>query len=133
MVDRLFVYGTLCSGHTARSLIAEHVARSEPATTAGHIYAFSDGYPGLVDGDDHTDDHTDKGTVVGELLHLADLTAVFALLDAYEGADFTRVMRQVTTASGNQWTWCYVLADSSFVEEGELVESGDWSAVGPAV
>ena len=124
IVDTLFVYGSLGTGQTARSLIAEHVTRSESATVTGRIYAFPDGYPGLVNDDD--------ATVVGELLHLTDLMTVFALLDAYEGDDFKRSMRQVTTESGaKSWAWCYELADPKLADEGELVANGDWSTFRP--
>jgi gamma-glutamylcyclotransferase (GGCT)/AIG2-like uncharacterized protein YtfP len=46
IVDRLFVYGTLRTGQHARSLITDHVAHSEAATTQGTLVGFDD-YPGL--------------------------------------------------------------------------------------
>ena len=46
VVDRLFVYGTLRTGQHARSMILDHVARAEPATTQGTLIGFDD-YPGL--------------------------------------------------------------------------------------
>jgi gamma-glutamylcyclotransferase (GGCT)/AIG2-like uncharacterized protein YtfP len=118
IVDRLFVYGTLRSGQTARSLIAPHVVRSEPATIAGRIYAFPMGYPGLTDGD---------GRVVGELVWLAELAAALALLDAYEGSDFVRILKPVTRAIGvDESAWVYVLADPSTIHLAEPIPDGDW-------
>ena len=118
VVDRLFVYGTLCSGQTARSLVADHVARSEPATTEGRIYAFPMGYPGMVEGD---------GAVRGELLWLSELAAALPLLDAYEGEDFERVLRRVRRQDGSEdLAWCYVLADPTTIVHAEPIDDGDW-------
>jgi gamma-glutamylcyclotransferase (GGCT)/AIG2-like uncharacterized protein YtfP len=118
VVDRLFVYGTLRTGQTARSLIVPHVVRFEPATIRGRIYAFPMGYPGLVDGD---------GDVKGELMWLSDLAAAFALLDAYEGPDFVRLLKHVAKADGTtEPAWVYFLADPSTVHLAEPIPDGDW-------
>ena len=121
VVDRLFVYGTLRSGETARSLIADHVVRCEPAASTGTLYGFDD-YPGLVD--------EGESPVVGELVWLADLPAAFALLDAYEGDDFVRVLKKIRRRDGeDEWAWCYVLADRRTAEAGAVIPSGDWRQV----
>jgi gamma-glutamylcyclotransferase (GGCT)/AIG2-like uncharacterized protein YtfP len=120
VLDRLFVYGTMRTGQTARSLVANSVTRTERATTSGKIYAFPMGYPGFSEGDG-------SGTVVGEVLWLTELAATFGLLDAYEGEDFARVITQVQLASGEDvWTWIYTLADPTAVRFGTLIEDGDW-------
>jgi gamma-glutamylcyclotransferase (GGCT)/AIG2-like uncharacterized protein YtfP len=120
VVDRLFVYGTLRTGQHARSMIVDHVARSEPATTQGTLIGFDD-YPGLIDDGDTT--------VIGELVWLTDLAAAFALLDAYEGDDFIRVLRKIRTESGaDDWAWVYVLADPRMAADGQTIRSGDWVA-----
>jgi gamma-glutamylcyclotransferase (GGCT)/AIG2-like uncharacterized protein YtfP len=126
VVDRLFVYGTLRAGQTARSLLANHVTRWRPATTTGRMYAFPSGYPGLIDGDT---------PIVGELVWLRDLPVAFPLLDAYEGDDFTRILKQVRLpadpATGepacDEWAWCYVLSDPTTIVLGELITDGDWA------
>ncbi|MCX5746932.1 MAG: gamma-glutamylcyclotransferase [Proteobacteria bacterium] len=127
VLDRLFVYGTMRQGQTARSLVANSIARSLPATTAGNLFVFPMGYPGYVDGD---------GRVVGEVLWLTDLAATFGLLDAYEGADFARTLKQVTidvpdpttghVAGETLWTWIYSLADPATVSLGTQIPDGDW-------
>ncbi len=118
IVDRLFAYGTLRSGQTARSMIADHVVGSEPATTTGVLIAFPD-YPGLVDGE--------TGAVTGELMTLTELAAAFALLDAYEGDDFIRILKRVRTHDGSEaWAWCYVLADPRLAAVGTTIPHGDW-------
>jgi gamma-glutamylcyclotransferase (GGCT)/AIG2-like uncharacterized protein YtfP len=113
------VYGTLRSGQAARSLVANYVASSVPATIGGRIYALADGYPALVPGD--------GGTVVGEVCQLRELVAAFALLDAYEGADFIRTMVRVACDGDSIWAWTYVLGDRRLADEAELISSGDWA------
>jgi gamma-glutamylcyclotransferase (GGCT)/AIG2-like uncharacterized protein YtfP len=117
VLDRLFVYGTLRQGQTARSLLANSIVRCLPAHTMGQIYAFPMGYPGFTDG---------AGHVVGELLWLTDLAATFGLLDAYEGQDFARVITQVTTGEGEEvWSWIYTLSDRGAIKLGTLIADGD--------
>jgi len=120
VLDRLFVYGTLRNGQTARSLVANQITRWVKATTAGSIYAFPMGYPGYTDSDG-------KGLVHGEVVWLTELAATFGLLDAYEGQDFARVIRPVTLESGEEiWAWVYTLSDPGAVKLGTLIEDGDW-------
>lgn len=120
VLDRLFVYGTMRRGQTARSLVANSIKKSANAVTSGQIYAFPMGYPGYTEGDG-------KGRVVGEVVWLTDLAATFGLLDAYEGEDFARVIKQVTTDAGEQtWAWIYTLADPAAIKLGTLIEDGDW-------
>src|SRR6185369_16732473 len=105
-------YGTLRQGQTARSIVANQIKRCVKAHAVGSIYAFPMGYPGFSEGGD---------TVVGEVLWLSELAATFGLLDAYEGQDFARVIKQVTLESGEQvWAWVYTLADPSAVRHGVL-------------
>ena len=119
VLDRLFVYGTLRNGQTARSLVANQVTRWVKATTSGSIYAFPMGYPGYIE--------TGTGTVHGEVVWLTELAATFGLLDAYEGQDFARVIRQVTLETGEElWAWVYTLSDPGAVKLGTLIEDGDW-------
>lgn len=120
VLDRLFVYGTMRQGQTARSLVANSIKKSAPASTSGQIFAFPMGYPGYTEGDG-------KGRVIGEVVWLTDLAATFGLLDAYEGEDFARVIKQVTTDTGEQlWAWIYTLADPAAIKLGTLIEDGDW-------
>ena len=118
VMDRLFVYGTMRQGQTARSLIANQITRCVNATTTGAIYAFPMGYPGYTEGD---------GRVQGEVVWLTELAATFGLLDAYEGRDFIRVIREVTLEAGvKTWAWIYALADPAAVRHGERIGHGDW-------
>jgi gamma-glutamylcyclotransferase (GGCT)/AIG2-like uncharacterized protein YtfP len=119
VLDRLFVYGTLRQGQTARSLIANQISRCVKAHTNGSIYAFPMGYPGYTEGALQT-------KVIGEVLWLTDLPATFGLLDAYEGQDFARVIKQVTTDAGEVWAWIYTLADPGAIKHGMLISDGDW-------
>ncbi|HYU15531.1 MAG TPA: gamma-glutamylcyclotransferase family protein [Candidatus Acidoferrum sp.] len=120
IVDRLFVYGSLRSGQVARSLMADLVIGSQPATLTGSIYAVADSYPGYLPGE--------TGTVVGEVVVLGDLAAALAQLDAYEGEEFERALAEVTLLDGSRvWAWCYQLVSPDLAEGAELIESGDWA------
>ena len=121
VLDRLFVYSTLRTGQTARSLITNQVARCVSASTPGSIYAFPMGYAGLIEADPPC-------RVIWEVLWLTDLPATFGLLDAYEGDDFARVIKQVEIDTGEAlWAWIYVLADPDTARHGTLIEHGDWA------
>jgi gamma-glutamylcyclotransferase (GGCT)/AIG2-like uncharacterized protein YtfP len=118
VLDRLFVYGTLRQGQTARSLVANQITRSVRAHTSGTIYAFPMGYPGFSEGD---------GRVIGEVIWLSELEATFGLLDAYEGGEFARVRRQVTLETGEElWAWVYALSDPAATRLATLIPDGDW-------
>src|SRR5262249_9704098 len=119
VLDRLFVYGTMRTGQTARALVANSITKWLSVWTTVAIYAFPMGYPGYSE--------TDGGRVVGEVLWLTDLAATFGLLDAYEGEDFARVIKQVTLETGEEvWAWLYTLADPAAIKLGTLIEDGDW-------
>jgi gamma-glutamylcyclotransferase (GGCT)/AIG2-like uncharacterized protein YtfP len=119
IISRVFVYGTLREGQAARSMIENHVQGARPATARGRLFAFPEGYPGLVEGG--------QSIVIGEVLELADLTAGFALLDAYEGDDFCRVLLSATIDDGSEtYAWAYVLSDQTIPEDAVLIDTGDW-------
>lgn len=121
VLDRLFVYGTMRQGQTARSLIANQITRCVKAHSSGWIYAFPTGYPGFCEDEG-------KGLVIGEVVWLTELPATFGLLDAYEGADFVRIIKQVTLQGGEDvWTWIYALADPAAAKHGTLIPDGDWA------
>ncbi len=123
VLDRLFLYGTMRQSQTARSLLANSVMRSVPAWTAGRIYAFPMGYPGYTE----LEAAVASDRVVGEVVWLSELAATFGLIDAYEGDDFARVLKQVTLESGEQiWAWIYALSNPGAARHGTLIEDGDW-------
>ncbi len=119
VLDRLFVYGTLRQGQTARSIIANQITRTVPARTTGELYSFPMGFPAFTEGDG-------RGPVLGEVLWLSDLAATFGLLDAYEGQEFVRVIKQVVIESGEMWAWIYTLADPGAVQLATRIPDGDW-------
>jgi gamma-glutamylcyclotransferase (GGCT)/AIG2-like uncharacterized protein YtfP len=126
VLDRLFVYASLRQGQTARSLIANQITRCEPASTAGALYVFPMGYAGFIDAPDRARG-IGESRVIGELLWLRELPATFGLLDAYEGDDFARVIKQVRADAGETvWAWIYVLADPDAIRHGSLLPDGDW-------
>ena len=120
ILDRLFVYGTLRQGQTARSLVANQITKCMKAWTTGSMYAFPMGHPGYIEGG--------PGRVEGEVVWLTDLAATFGLLDAYEGQDFARVIKKVSLEETGEeiWAWVYTLSDPANVKFGTLIQHGDW-------
>jgi gamma-glutamylcyclotransferase (GGCT)/AIG2-like uncharacterized protein YtfP len=121
LVDRLFVYGSLRLGHSARNLVDPFIREWTPATVRGSMYAFTSGYPGVVLDANH-------GIVMGELLTLRDFAVCLPVLDDYEGTGYTRVMVECEHVGGPTWTRIYVLADPRVAALGTLVSSGEWIA-----
>lgn len=120
MIDRLFVYGTLRDGQSARRMLDDYVRGSQPARCRGTMYAFPSGYPGVVlDG---------ETMLAGELILLDDLDKALPLLDAYEGDDFTRILCDVEGGSGFERAWIYVLSDQEQIAAGTCIPGGDWLA-----
>ena len=118
-VDRLFVYGSLRTGQSARALVEPFVRAWEPATIVGELFDFPSGYPAVV--------LTPQGGIVmGELLRLADAAQCLAVVDEYEGSDYTRELVQVHHVGGPTWGWVYVLADPRTAALGTPVPGGEW-------
>ncbi|HVV84865.1 MAG TPA: gamma-glutamylcyclotransferase family protein [Kofleriaceae bacterium] len=121
LVDRLFVYGSLRTGQSARELVEPYVKDWEPATVRGSMYAFPSGYPGVVL-------DPKGGIIMGELLHLRELATCMPRVDAYEGHDYLRELVQVEHVGGPSWAWIYVLADPRVTALGTPVPGGEWIA-----
>ncbi len=91
-VSRLFVYGTLTNDAVVQELLG-HRLFGRAAVLKGYGRAFDPaiGYPVI---------HPQEGaTVAGKLLDGIDADAL-AILDAYEGAHYRRVIVQVDTLDG---------------------------------
>lgn len=100
----LFVYGTLRHPPLLRGLLGRHVDAID-ATLAGHRPAvLSDrAYPGLV---------VDPGSsAVGALVTVDD--AELAVLDHFEGGEYTRTPVTVTTGEGESRAEAYLLTGPS--------------------
>ena len=121
LVDRIFVYGSLRTGQSARGLVEPFVREWEPVTVRGELFAFPSGYPGVVLGGN-------RGLVMGELLWLRDLHACLPILDEYEGADYRRELAEIQHVGGPTWAWIYVLEDPRVAALGTPVPGGEWVA-----
>ena len=99
----LFVYGTLRpdSPHPMARVLRRHARPVGPARFRGRLYRVS-WYPGARDAARPTD------AVFGELYRLTRAGPCLEALDAYEGDEFTRVRRQVSTARGTRDAWLYL-------------------------
>ena len=120
LMDRLFVYGTLRSvfqNEFAR-LLAEGESLLGGARIRGRLYDIGR-YPGLVLSS------AAEESVAGEVYRLRDAERTLAILDRYEGADFTRVTGDVLLDIGEQApAWVYVY--NRPVDEKRRILSGDY-------
>jgi gamma-glutamylcyclotransferase (GGCT)/AIG2-like uncharacterized protein YtfP len=121
LVDRIFVYGSLRTGMSARGLVEPYVKEWTPSTVRGALYAFPSGFPGVVL-------EPAGGIVMGELLWLRQMATCLPLLDAYEGHDYVRELVQAEHVGGPSWAWIYVLADARVAALGTPVPGGEWVA-----
>lgn len=113
-MHRLFVYGTLRHPPLIEGLVGRSVA-SRPATLADHRAAPMRGraYPGLV---------ADRGAeTVGSLVEVDDHG--LAVLDDFEGVEYTRTPVTVMTADGSVDAEAYLLTGPTIA----LAGSGTWS------
>ena len=98
-MERLFIYGSLQPGGPNEHVLADIAGDWEPATLKGRLveagWGASMGFPGLVIDDDGSDVH-------GHLLSSAELTAMWARLDEFEGEEYQRITAVVTLKSGER-------------------------------
>lgn len=114
VMHRLFVYGTLRHPPLIEGLVGRAVSPT-PATLAGHRAAPMRGraYPGLV---------VDAGAeTVGALVEVDDHG--LAVLDHFEGDEYTRTAVTVTTADGRVDAEAYLLTGPTIA----LAGAGSWS------
>lgn len=117
--EYLFVYGTLMAGvnnQWSRRLWRESGPPCE-AKVAGRLYTLG-GYPGMKDSVDGQ-----GGWVHGQVARLPDSPALLADLDAYEGAEFVRLLRTATLRDGRSLAvWVYMYQPE--VDENQRIWSG---------
>jgi len=104
---RLAAYGTLAPGRVNHHVLAGLQGRWRQGTVRGWLdetgWAAPLGYPGLV--------LDAAGPPVDvHLFESSDLPDHWARLDAFEGADYQRVVAQVRTTDGDVPAWIYVIA-----------------------
>ena len=104
---RLATYGTLAPGRVNHHVLAGLRGRWRQGTVRGWLdetgWAAPLGYPGLV--------LDAAGPPVDvHLFESSDLPDHWARLDAFEGADYQRVVTQVSTSDGEVEAWIYVIA-----------------------
>jgi gamma-glutamylcyclotransferase (GGCT)/AIG2-like uncharacterized protein YtfP len=119
LLNLLFVYGTLRSefeNEYAR-LLRQSAEQLGAATVRGSIYRLGD-YPGFRS--------LPQGTVSGELYRLSDPEGTLALLDAYEGQEFQRVIAAASCNGEEVEAWIYGFCFDP--PSDARIESGDFSA-----
>lgn len=119
-MDRLFVYGTLRS--VFQNEFARLLAEGENLLGGGRVHGrlYDIGrYPGLVLSS------AAEEWAVGEVYRLRDADRTLAILDRYEGADFTRVSGDVLLDTGEPSpAWVYVY--NRPVDEQRRILSGNY-------
>lgn len=129
MSDFLFVYGSLRSdvdrsrlpedAQTAAAYLAENAQRFVPATITGVLRAVS-WYPALTISDRLPD------LVHGEVWHLSDPAMALIQLDAYEGGEYHREIRDVRIEAGailSAWVYVY----DAPLGDAPVIDSGDYA------
>lgn len=93
----LFVYGTLAPGRSNEHILADVDGQWQPGKVYGQLcnagWGAELGYPGLI---------LDNGTqqVAGQVFTSEQLSIHWHRLDAFEGAQYTRVLTDVELDSG---------------------------------
>jgi len=118
-MDHLFVYGTLRSGfqNEFARLLAERETLLGGARIHGKLYDIGR-YPGLVLSP------APEEWAIGEVFRLHDADRTLAILDQYEGGEFTRVTATILMEAGEQLAWVYVY--NGQVAEERRILSGDY-------
>ena len=122
LLDRLFVYGTLRLGaqNEYASRLAERARFVGKARIRGQLFRVLH-YPALAP------PQSDQDWVVGDVFEgFAD--DLMRQLDAYEGAEYTRNIAEVTLDDGRKlavYVYLYALPTDRLVR----IESGEWNPV----
>jgi gamma-glutamylcyclotransferase (GGCT)/AIG2-like uncharacterized protein YtfP len=115
----LFVYGTLMSGQPAHKRLAGSMLRLEKAQLQGVSLHVVSWYPLAAPGD---------GEVHGEVVWLRSegYAELLTALDAYEGDEYTRVVRSVRIPGGDTISCWVYLATAATAARYPRVPDGDW-------
>ncbi len=106
-ITRLATYGTLSPGRVNHHQLADLEGQWRQGTVRGWLgaagWAAPLGYPGLV--------LDSAGPLVDvHLFESSELPDHWRRLDEFEGAEYRRVIAQVSTADGEVPAWIYVIA-----------------------
>ncbi|WCN36820.1 gamma-glutamylcyclotransferase [Aneurinibacillus uraniidurans] len=130
MINKAFVYGTLCKGESNHHVVSPFVQSTSEATIQGWLYHLPYGYPTMIPG---------AGKVSGQLLELRDVPAALAAMDWLEGYEancpdneYERIVTTVVTEDG-QTHDCYVYIypdrhQNRLEPDAIFLPAGDWRA-----
>lgn len=107
MIQHLFVYGTLIPGGPNEHVMTAIGGTWQKAAVRGYLkqegWGAEMGYPGII-----LDEAGDE--IEGYLFSSENLEAHWGTLDAFEGAEYERVLITVTTAEAEIEAYIYMLS-----------------------
>lgn len=130
MINKVFVYGTLCENESNHQVASPFVKEIEEAEIRGWLYHLPYGYPTVIAG---------EGVVRGQLLTLSDISLALREMDHLEGYeenssenDYERIITTAVTKDGQgHECYMYIYPDSrlSWLEsQAVFLADGDWRA-----
>jgi gamma-glutamylcyclotransferase (GGCT)/AIG2-like uncharacterized protein YtfP len=130
MINKVFVYGTLCEGEANHHVVAPFVKKVTEAKMKGWLYHLPYGYPAMVEG---------TGEVIGQFIELSNVEEAIKHMDELEGYeeggsdnDYERIISKAVTQDGQEHgCYVYIYSESKktwLEEQAEFVVDGDWRA-----
>jgi gamma-glutamylcyclotransferase (GGCT)/AIG2-like uncharacterized protein YtfP len=119
-VRHLFAYGTLQTGFAPPEMVpvVEKLLPVGEGFLFGKLYDLGH-YPGAII------DPASAWVIYGTVFELPEDAEILDRLDAYEGADYVRIVQLVTLASGGGFP-CWVYDYQGKPGEDRFIESGRW-------
>ena len=128
MIDKLFIYGSLCEGMIHHKVIKDSIVNCVPAEIKGSAYRLNVGYPVYLS--------EGNGSVKGYLVELKHSDILPALLDEFYGVNHRQPNRsvherqytQVLAGSNVVEAQVYALRAKKLPKDAILIENGNWEA-----
>lgn len=126
MIQKLFIYGSLCEGMIHHGIIRDAIKSCEPAQIKGSIYRLDVGYPVyLLEG---------ESVVKGYVVELQASEILASILDEFHGINikqpnrsiYEREFVQALIGSSMEEVQVYALRPKKLPKNAVKIETGDW-------
>lgn len=126
MIEKLFIYGSLCEGMIHHGILRDSIVSCEPAKIKGSVYRLDVGYPVyLTDGDD---------CVKGYVVSLRPSEILASILDEFHGVNlrqpnrsiYERETAQALVGQSQLEVEVYALRAKKLPKNAVLIEEGNW-------